>query len=276
MTVDTLAEPEELSRFREQWKQEVQQRKQALLIGDEHLITLKPGPSSQQVHGHIPPLDSSTSKSQEPLARVSKPLAELNKEPTVVVSTPSKPRTRSSTNPPVEFGPKLRAAVEVYHNAVTFEQKGDLDEALRLYMKAFRIDPHVDRAFHLLEAQQQARPHSKKHGKGKSSISGKDVEVLDSGGTPSFKLPESHGVVTGNLVAIIATWPSGLTFEPEDEREGVAISTLPDELLVHVLHYLDTTSLERFGLVNRKSRIVTLDSSLWRCVMRPCSYRDRS
>ena len=266
MQVDTLDDSEELSRFREQWKHEVQLRKQGL--GPPSQDAQPPRPpdiGNPPISSHAPPSEPPTSKGSGSTARTPRPLADLNADASV--ATPhTKPRARSSTSAPVEFGPKLRAAVEVYRKAIACEQRSDLDEALRLYMKAFRMDSHVDRAYQLLEGQQQTKHHlSKKHSKGKSTGVDVDLVISPSITTPSLKLPESHGVVTGTLVSIIATWPHDLHFLVDDEKEAVPISILPDEILVHVLCYLDISSLEQFAVVNRKSRIVTLDSSIWRC-----------
>jgi len=42
------------------------------------------------------------------------------------------------------------------------------------------------------------------------------------------------------------------------------LNILPDEMIVNILKYLDSNSLERFGSVNRKARVVSLDTSIWR------------
>ncbi|KAG8951767.1 hypothetical protein FRC00_007126 [Tulasnella sp. 408] len=58
---------------------------------------------------------------------------------------------------------------------------------------------------------------------------------------------------------------------PEDERQGVPLDKLPDELVVAVLTNLadrrDVLSIERFGSVCRKSRLVSLDPVIWRRIV---------
>jgi len=72
------------------------------------------------------------------------------------------------------------------------------------------------------------------------------------------------GVVTGTLAELIAGFPEDPSFEPEDEQESVPLRKLPDELLVMILGKLDAMSIERFATVNRKARIVALESSIWK------------
>ena len=75
-----------------------------------------------------------------------------------------------------------------------------------------------------------------------------------------------QGVVTGTLASVIAGFPHDVSFQPEDETQGVPLNMLPDEILVHILLMVDVTTLERFATVSRKTRLLTLDSGIWRCV----------
>jgi len=75
-------------------------------------------------------------------------------------------------------------------------------------------------------------------------------------------------VATGTLASLLASWPRDLAFEPENETAPTPLQRLPDELLVLVLRGLDTATLERFATVNRKARMVTLDSEIWRDFVR--------
>ena len=89
-----------------------------------------------------------------------------------------------------------------------------------------------------------------------------DLKAMDVKATPVAHV--AGGFVTGTLASFVASWPAGLTFDPENELEGVPLQKLPDELLVHILMLLDHTTLERFATVNRKARVVTLDATIWR------------
>jgi len=71
------------------------------------------------------------------------------------------------------------------------------------------------------------------------------------------------------LSAVVASFPPDqLTFAPEDELEGVPISMLPDEVIILILQELarvrDVASIERFAAVNRKARVISVDSDVWR------------
>ncbi|KAF7794270.1 hypothetical protein EIP86_005403 [Pleurotus ostreatoroseus] len=65
---------------------------------------------------------------------------------------------------------------------------------------------------------------------------------------------------SGILSELVSVWPVGLAFEPEDEKVSVPLQMLPDELLVKILRYLDVPTLERFAVVDRKARVLTLDT----------------
>ena len=69
---------------------------------------------------------------------------------------------------------------------------------------------------------------------------------------------------TGILSKLTAGFPPSVTFEPEVEQEPVHLRKVPDELLIMILYKLDPTTIERFAMVNRKCRLLTLDSSIWR------------
>ncbi|KAI0642133.1 hypothetical protein C8Q79DRAFT_1014003 [Trametes meyenii] len=256
-------EPEELVRFRQQWIEEVRGKKKVSLQQD---TTPTPAASSSspevQPPSHLPPVH------QAPHRRFSHGTP----------SSPPAPKKASTSVTPAPFGPALQRAVEVYRKAVQHEQRAELDDALRLYRTAFRMDNNVDRAYHMVEEEMLRKaaviPSSaplKTHHRKISSTAGA-VDVLAQGiqnlGLNVSSVPVAHvrgeSFVTGTLASLISSWPGNLTFEVEDEQEGVPIKHLPDELLVMVLRLLDHTALERFGRVNRKARVVSLDASIWR------------
>jgi F-box protein 9 len=165
-------------------------------------------------------------------------------------------------------------ALEVYARAVKHEQASELDDALRLYRQAFRMDSNVDKAYHLRE--QKAAPRAPETS---ASVTATSVQpnaenqvgpAVDGGlvrvkrRSSSAHHPERQ--VSGLLAQIVADFPVPLSFEPEDEREPSHLQRLPDELLVHILSYLGVTTIERFACVSRKARIITLDSIIWRSV----------
>ncbi len=168
-------------------------------------------------------------------------------------------------------------ALEVYIRAVRHEQAGELDEALRLYRQAFRMNPDIDRAYHLGE-QRAARALEASALAATSvgpEIEMKTVDAFGPGGVTRGAVhthtklassvayhPDRH--VSGVLARIVADFPEVLSFEPEDEKAPLFLQRLPNELLVHILRYLGTMAIERFACVSRKARVITLDPAIWR------------
>ena len=120
-----MADNEELSRFREQWKAEVKQRAQAQ--GAQSLSTKSPPIDSIAPPNHVPVQPSTTS---------------------LPVVTPAYTRAHYSGNTSTHVSKSLASALETYRSAVQAEQARDLDEALLLYRQAFRLDSNVDKAYH--------------------------------------------------------------------------------------------------------------------------------
>ena len=80
-------------------------------------------------------------------------------------------------------------------------------------------------------------------------------------------LPKGRTVTTGILDTVVATFleqEPTLSFVPEDQTQPLAIKMLPEEILLEILHMLDSSSIETFALVCRKARVLTLESSIWR------------
>ncbi|EJF64105.1 hypothetical protein DICSQDRAFT_178617 [Dichomitus squalens LYAD-421 SS1] len=259
---------EELARFRRQWLEEVWSKKKPQGSQDG-AAAFTPTSTSAEPATQSPP-------QSPPAHRTTHRRASHHNEATSPVLGARKVGPASAT---AQFGPSLQRAVEVYRKAVQHEQKSELDDALRLYRSAFRMDSNVDRAYQLFEEElhrkaaaasptQKAQQH-KKTPSGTAVVEGllSDMQALDLG--PS-RIPVAHaygeGFVTGTLANLISSWPPELTFErdPESEEEGVPIRMLPDEILIIILRRLDHSALERFARVNRKARVITLDASIWR------------
>jgi len=98
-------------------------------------------------------------------------------------------------------------------------------------------------------------------GKGKAPVDSLAIKLQQS----LLKSSLHHSTVpTGSLSKLTTGFPPSLTFEPEVEQDPVHLRTVPDELLIMILRKLDPTTIERFAMVNRKCRLLTLDSSIWR------------
>ncbi|KAI0083944.1 hypothetical protein BDY19DRAFT_899405, partial [Irpex rosettiformis] len=265
-------EREELARFREEWKAEVRQRQTHTATTTSTFTASAPGqPQPDTIHAettlrerprfvpHIPP--SSFAE------------AEMAGSSVAIAAAAVKSRDPASMPLP----PKLNRALEVYEQAVSHEQRSELDEALRLYRQAFRLDENVAKVYEKLEYHARARteglPSLAQHKDFDAHVPGHAKQKSDGGigdiveGLDRVSLGKSAAgskVATGTLAHLVADWPSNLVFEPEELKEPILIRILPDELLVHILQFLDVTSLERFATVNRKARMLTLDSSIWR------------
>jgi F-box protein 9 len=205
-------------------------------------------------------------------------------EDTTDFSTAALPKQTSTSEAQVTGVPdrsgvlRLREdALEVYTRAVKHEQAGELDEALRLYRQAFRMDSNVDKMYHLreeraariLEATAPTTTPPEPH-KGKEAVisvrSGSDAVAPRAVQTkpPSAAPQHLDRQISGLLADIVASFPQPLSFEPEDERAPLPVQWLPDELLVHILSYLGVAAIERFARVSKKARMITLDTTIWR------------
>ncbi|KAI1793519.1 hypothetical protein LXA43DRAFT_971860 [Ganoderma leucocontextum] len=253
---------EELARFRWQWLEEVRSKQKAHASQDGAVTSVS---QVAEAATHSPP-------HSPPAHRTTHRRASHHDDPLVV----NKHGTAHA--PTAQFSPALQRAVEVYQKAVQHEQKSELDDALRLYRTAFRLDSNVDRAYHLIEDElhrkaaassaDQKQTHKKTpSGTVTAAVDGLLQELQDLELGPSH-IPVAHargeGFVTGTLASLVSSWPPELTFEQENEEEGVPVQMLPEELLMIILRLLDHTALERFGKVNRKARVITLDASIWR------------
>ena len=135
---------DELDRFRNQWKTEVQAKRQR--EASAWRVTQNEGDLPQQADASRPgdnPSETSTASLQVSPAKASRPLAvELDEPPeagpsrrhpaTGPIKRPAKPAVRSTNG--------KEDAVQLYGKAVEKEQSGQLSEALMLYRKAFKLD----------------------------------------------------------------------------------------------------------------------------------------
>jgi F-box protein 9 len=243
-------EPEELVRFRQDWLRELEQANARRRPEPDHLQT------------------PTTSSAPSP-ASVSKPnYTEQQPGPSSLGGpTASSLQASHGTTVPTR---SLTSAVDTYRRAVEFERQSRLDDALQLYRQAFRMDSNVDKAYHKAEQQQrQIQSANSIQRPGKKAESLTDTSAIDKLTCGLGALSVKHtgavgGIVTGTLASLLENFPRDLVFEPEDERNEVPLNVLPDEMLVLILRGLDPTGIERFAAVNRKARVVSLDSTIWR------------
>lgn len=182
-----------------------------------------------------------------------------------------------------------KRAVEAYAKAVEHENTGQLNEALHLYRKAFKLDDRVERAYNSAIVKEEER----------SQAVAEDTQVVDPGlpvtATPPpiepyvFRThtqlaPDYHSPArriartAGDGDDIHAEWNDPLTriinkfeedlfavdFEPEEEKWPVLLSRLPDEVVENVVFFLDVQSVERFALTCKKARLLTRVAPVWK------------
>ncbi|TFY78041.1 hypothetical protein EWM64_g5970, partial [Hericium alpestre] len=220
-------ETDELKEFRKQWQAELQQKRQRQQASSSYAPPAGPSISTPQAPSSITTTDTTE--------HVSLPTGTIAPSAPIIVNGSLRVQNR---------------ALEAYAQAMQCEQASRLDEALRLYRTAFRVDPDVDRVYHRTSVS--------------TAVEGA-TEALE-----ALKLPSARAYhhaerpLTAALLQLVKTFPEELSFEPEDERVPCCINALPDELLIHILDYLDYCAIERFATVNRKARVVTLDPKAWR------------
>jgi F-box protein 9 len=242
---------EELARFREEWKKEVERKKNP---------QPEPGPSKQRPELNVL-AEYDLSETTSSGTATPGPSSET------ISGTPAALATGSKYFDASNVPPAIRTALAIYTRAVQHEQSGQLDTALSLYRQAFRLEPNVDRAYHTQEilasikAAQTTDLSSPKDGENVDHLATtlQRAVAIKSGEEPVL-------VVTGTLASLLEGFPQDLVFEPEDEEQPVYINVLPEELLIIILRKLDHTSIERFAAVSRKARVLSLDPGIWRSV----------
>ncbi|KAJ1306639.1 hypothetical protein OPQ81_007635 [Rhizoctonia solani] len=176
--------------------------------------------------------------------------------PDPVSSSTQAPSTQapSSLTVPPRARPIRRSPIDIYAEAVELEQRGKLDEALDLYRRAFRLDPNVDRAYHYRNTTE--------------TLQALTLAPVRPSTRPQPKPEPIHvsATSTHSIRTLISAFPpaSELAFSPEDERQPVHIARVPDEVVLHILKLLDVPSIEKFAVVCRRARVLTVDPDLWR------------
>ncbi|KAI0033924.1 hypothetical protein K488DRAFT_77582 [Vararia minispora EC-137] len=181
-------------------------------------------------------------------------------------------KPKPARDPPIGSSTQRRA-LEIYRDAVRHEAASELDLALRLYRQAFKLDSDVDRTYMQAEggkshAKKPSDTHARRRSAGKVAVDG------IAGGMDAVKISTDVGAhqadinidltLPGALANLVEKFPDALQFSPEVENESVPLKMLPDELLVLMLSYLEPSTIERFAIVSKKARVLTLDPGLWR------------
>ncbi|KAJ9099167.1 hypothetical protein QFC21_004047 [Naganishia friedmannii] len=222
-----------------------------------------------------------------------KPLSPKPKHAAAAQPTAAQPKsTLIKDHPPhTTTSSTTKRAVEAYSQAIDLESSGQLNEALHLYRKAYKLDDRVDKAYHsaVVHAEATNRAHV-------VEIQVVDPAVVVQATPPPLEpyvfmthtqlAPDYHprpaGVRPGQaavaaadthaewqdpLTRIIATFPEDLylvDFTPEEEKWPCLLSVLPDEVVENIAFFLDVQSLERFARACKKARLVTRVAPVWK------------
>lgn len=237
-----MNETDELRRFREEWRREVNSR----------LHPEQPTTSGSQASGEV---TSSNVAGWTVGDQITGSVDEIRNFASAVSASESR-----------------RKALDLYAQAVQAESQGQLENALALYRRAFRLDGNVDKAYYRFSLERELTSDFGTltiHTPARAANEKQAIRIEPSTSGPSHKKALHYHA----LQSLLDAFPplSQLSFLPELENQPVYINNLPEEILVLILHYFiydaDTRSIERFALVARRARVLTLDSSIWRALV---------
>ncbi|KAI1323521.1 hypothetical protein F5Y16DRAFT_335379 [Xylariaceae sp. FL0255] len=273
----------ELESFRQQWREEVSARSknprapspQSQRAGDQ------PGNSatSHQKHGrrHEPPSSRGLSTSTK------KPSLDYDED---YVSAPAygfqnlDTSTKSKAGEP-STNAEPKTALDFYEHAVEREATGKLGDSLQLYRTAFRMDDNVDKKYRNKHfADRWAKPATKSQ---QVNPSNAPVTVPNTahhstqgsvGGVVEDPMAEPVSVPL-SLPELIASF-ANLKVEPASpECEGMEaapcpIASLPNEILLHILHDVAITDIGDFVrlacVCKRLAYLVATEEQIWQRV----------
>lgn len=324
---------DELERFRREWKEEVAAKRPGTVdVGPVKWATDEPPAETPQPEAAEPGADKGKTRAAEPtspkspvrLVRVVSPVQARSPERRAPVSpkkvtgiglparlagqgleaTPA--ATPASAKIPFR-APRVRrnplAAVEVYTQAVEAEQQGRLNDALKLYRHAFKMDDAVDRAY---QREARARAEAEADTAAAAEEEGAtSADIVDPRGpseqeyefTRHIQLEADYArplAATSRLTALVERFAGAKAmnpamgeewehsrfeeFAPLDPELPLPIAGLPAEILDRIFRHLDVGAVERFGSTCWRARLLTYHSSLWhhlvKSVYRPPMLRD--
>jgi F-box protein 9 len=178
------------------------------------------------------------------------------------------------------LGSRSSSALDLYTQAVKLEVDGNHNAATALYRRAFRLQEDIDKVYYRSYMSSELNTRDLNRGVEALSLAQrapvlKGILFLTSnnGANVLSHFSVNLKVTSPSLQHILASFPSPeeLSFERDMEIRPFVFDKLPDELLVAILQCFvstaDTRSIERFASICRKARIVTLESILWKCVL---------
>ncbi|KAI5838386.1 hypothetical protein DFP73DRAFT_530986 [Morchella snyderi] len=160
--------------------------------------------------------------------------------------------TRRSAPPP--------SALEHYEKAVEKETQGSLGESLSLYRKAFRMDAKVDSQY---RDKYYPRPAG---ASASSSAAAAHTTTTTTTAAAAQKQPPASIAALIKSFAHLAVPAAGT----EDTAVYAPLSTLPHELLLHIMHTLATSDVASFArcakVCKALAHVVVTEEAIWRDV----------
>ncbi|KAB5549749.1 hypothetical protein GE09DRAFT_1127605 [Coniochaeta sp. 2T2.1] len=280
----------ELESFREQWRAEVRSKVPSSKNEPSQAQQTVAGPSNSQRRA------SQHHETAQPKSRPPKPVKASEAAPGKQSSTQGKKTvlqhdsdeeeyvTKSFDEPAAAASSVLPgqaesepgrgepvSALEHFEQAVEREAAGKLGDSLRLYRKAYRLDHRVDlqyRKKHFPQAHAPKPPPSHPNPSNASS-------TVPNPAHHSSEAPAPVSAPPLNLRDLIASF-ANLSIPPAPpEIEGTPpspcpISTLPDEILVHILRDVALTDIASFvrlaRVCKRLAFLVATEDGIWRRV----------
>lgn len=170
--------------------------------------------------------------------------------------------------------PATLSPLDMYTKAIQLESDGDLEAAVTLYRKAFRLEPNIDRLFENEQLQKKPKKGSIEVVEQEEPEDLAALEVVDALKNLTVSNVGPVGaIVSGDLAAILAEFPLPLKFFPADEFAAEPeVNRLPMELWFGILGFLDEAAIERFARVCRLARYLTADPVIWKSVHHSFCY----
>ena len=255
-----MADESELSRFREQWKEEVTARTQGRGRTLSTSASSSTRPRLTHAHRVLPGKDDDTAATPPaPHARRAShsTATALDPETEHEVLLGDSVRHPRARRPSVIVTTPTTTALEHFETAVQKEHEGNLGDSVRHYRKAFRLDSKVDQAYR--EKHFSGISHGGGGGDGGSTAAG----------------PPPAQPTRKALAGLVASF-SGFAIEAAvkevdgaetGERQFCLLAAIPQELLLQVLHVLALTDVASFGrlalVCKRLCYLVGTEESIW-------------
>ncbi|KAG6024685.1 hypothetical protein E4U41_001711 [Claviceps citrina] len=277
----------ELESFRQQWLSEVRTKQgpqPSAEPASPRKAKARPRPASPSNTSRAAPavdLDEEDGSLQQPVG-----IEPVGIEPVGIEDNDAEPEPSGTTvdgSVRTPLGRELVSALDHYEEAMAKEAQGNMGDSLKLYRRAYRMDHRVDRRYREKHFPSTRKPPiqppvakpSDSSRPAASAISAQTVTPNIIPNPSSSPKPDSASVITVPIKDLIASF-SSLQIQPAPPQiedtppPPCPISTLPRELLVHILHEValqDIGDFARLSLVCKPfAYLVPTEQHTWRDV----------